>query len=287
MRQSDRINLRLHAGQDIPRRLVAKRIGIGLHRQHAAAVAAQDKRIFPFEVKAADHVTERNILLAALAPDQHVVQVIRVLALSGRGADDHWQQVGSLAVQARAAAGEVHLQRVINILFIYPQLAPKRGGVLRADDFAAVLPVIPDTIGSQICGENIANLAGEQAQAVGVRTFNPHLNGAVAGRAEHHAFRAGVYLRVVARNIAINMLRQGGNIALIVHAHHDLRIVAVLPLSAIGEDKPHAALANGGHGGDHPGLAVNGVLNIAGHLFGGRDIGTVREPEIDKENRRI
>ena len=83
------------------------------------------------------------------------------------------------------------------------------------------------------------------------------------------------------------MLRQRVNIALVVHTHHDLRIVAVLPLTAVGEDKPHAALTDGGHGGDHPGLAVNGGLNIAGHLFGGRDIGTVREPEIDKENRRI
>ena len=73
MRQHQRIDLRFHAGEDIPGGLVAERVGIGLHRQHAAAVAAQDQRILPFKVKAADHVTERNILLAALAPDQHVI----------------------------------------------------------------------------------------------------------------------------------------------------------------------------------------------------------------------
>ena len=137
------------------------------------------------------------------------------------------------------------------------------------------MPVIANAVGGRVRGEDIANLAGEQAQTVGVRTFNPHLDGAVAGGTEHHALRAGVYLRVVARNIAIHMLRQGGNAALVVHAHHDLRIVAVLPLPAVGEDKPHAALTDGGHGGDYPGLAVNGGFNIAGHLFGGRDIGTV------------
>ena len=83
------------------------------------------------------------------------------------------------------------------------------------------------------------------------------------------------------------MLRQGGNAALVVHAHHDLRIVAVLPLPAVGQDKPHTTLADGSHGGDDSGLAVNGSLNIAGHLFSGRNIGTVGKPEIDKENGRV
>jgi hypothetical protein len=83
------------------------------------------------------------------------------------------------------------------------------------------------------------------------------------------------------------VLRQGVNTALVVHAHHDLRIVAVLPLPAVGEDKTHTALTNGGDGGDHARLAVNRGFNIAGHLFGGRNIGAVGQPEVDKENGRI
>jgi hypothetical protein len=45
----------------------------------------------------------------------------------------------------------------------------------------------------------------------------------------------------------------GGDAALVVHPHHNLRVVAVLALPAVGENKTHTALANGGDGGDHPG----------------------------------
>ena len=45
-----------------------------------------------------DDVTQRNILLPALAPDQHVIQVIGILSLRFRRTDDNRQQVGALAI---------------------------------------------------------------------------------------------------------------------------------------------------------------------------------------------
>lgn len=83
------------------------------------------------------------------------------------------------------------------------------------------------------------------------------------------------------------MLRQSVNTALVVHAYHDLRVVAVLPLPAVGEDKTHTALTNGGDGGDNARLAVNRGFNIAGHLFGCRNISAIGKPEVNKEDRRV
>ena len=45
-----------------------------------------------------DDVTQRDILLAALAPDQHVIQVVGILSLRCRRPDDHRQQLGALAI---------------------------------------------------------------------------------------------------------------------------------------------------------------------------------------------
>ena len=83
------------------------------------------------------------------------------------------------------------------------------------------------------------------------------------------------------------MASEGVNTTLVVHAHHDLRIVAVLALAAIGEDKAHAALTDGRHGGDDAGLAVNCGFDIAGHFFRGGNVGAVGQPQIHKEDRRI
>ncbi len=83
------------------------------------------------------------------------------------------------------------------------------------------------------------------------------------------------------------MAGDGGDTALVVHPHHNLRVVAVLALPAAGENKSHTASANGGDGGSHPRLAGDRPLNIAGHLLGGVNIGTVGQPQVDKENGRI
>jgi hypothetical protein len=58
-----------------------------------------------------------------LAPDQHIIQVVSILALGGWWANHHRQQVSPFAIESRTATGEIHLQRVIDILFIYSQFA--------------------------------------------------------------------------------------------------------------------------------------------------------------------
>jgi hypothetical protein len=243
--QAKGINLRLHAGENVPGGLLAQRVRVRLHRQHPRAVASKDERIFPLQREAADDVTQRDILLPRLAPDQHVVQVIGVQPFALRRAHHDREQVAAFPVQPRPAAGEVHLQRVINVLLIYAKLAAQGGNVLWADHLAAVLPVVPDAARGRVAREDIVHLAGNQAQPVRVGAFNAHLNGAVAGGAKHHAFGAGVDLRIVSRDVLVHVARQGGDVALVVHAHHDLRIVAVLALSAVGQNKAHTSLTNG------------------------------------------
>ena len=66
-----------------------------------------------------------------------------------------------------------------------------------------------------------------------------------------------------------------GDAALIIHPHHNLRVVAVLALPAVGENETHTALADGGDGGDHPRLTGYRPLDIPGHLLRGVYIGTV------------
>ncbi len=56
--------------------------------------------------------------------------------------------------------------------------------------------------------------------------FNPDLDCAVAGRTKHHPLAAGVHLRRITRNIGIHVTSEGVNAAPVVHANHDLRIVA-------------------------------------------------------------
>ncbi|SAG86149.1 Uncharacterised protein [Enterobacter cloacae] len=82
------------------------------------------------------------------------------------------------------------------------------------------------------------------------------------------------------------MAGQGGDVTLVVHSHHDLCIVAVLPLSAVGQNKSHTSLTNRRDRSFHARLAVNGFLDITGHLLGPVNVGPVREPEVDKENWR-
>ena len=176
---------------------------------------------------------------------------------------------------------------MINVLFIYPQLAPQHRGVLRADHLAAVLPVVTHAVGGRIFGENIAHLTGQRAQRIRVRALNAHFNRAIPGGAEHNAFSAGVHLRVVSGDPGFHVAGDGGDAALVVHPHHNLRVVAVLPLAAVGKNKTHTALANGGDGGDYPWLAGDRPFNITGHLLGGVNVGTVGEPQVDKENGRI
>ena len=54
---------------------------------------------------------------------------------------------------------------------------------LGTDNLAAVLPVVANAIGGRVCGEDIAN-PGWRAGAGGRdRAFDPHFDGAVAGRA--------------------------------------------------------------------------------------------------------
>ena len=45
-----------------------------------------------------DDVTQRDILLATLAPDQHIIQMVGILTLCFRRPDDHWQQIGSFTI---------------------------------------------------------------------------------------------------------------------------------------------------------------------------------------------
>ncbi|MNS48776.1 hypothetical protein D3C72_813580 [compost metagenome] len=170
--------------------------------------------------------------------------MVCVLALAFRRAHDDRQQIGAFPIQPDAAAVEIHLQCAVDILFIHPQLAPGCRNVLRANHFAAVLPIIAHAVGSRIAGENRIHLACDQAQPVRVRPFDAHFDGAVAGRAKHHPFGTGVNFGIVPGNIVVNVAREGGDISLIVHAHHDLRVIAVLALAAVGQNKTHAPLTN-------------------------------------------
>ena len=154
---------------------------------------------------------------------------------------------------------------------------------MRADHLAAVLPVVTYAVGRRIRGENVAHLTGQRAQSIRIRALNAHFNRAIAGRAEHNAFGAGVNLRVVSGNPVLHVAGDRGDAALIIHPHHNLRVVAVLALPAVGENKSHTALANGGDGGSHPRLAGDRPLNIAGHLLGGK----VRQQVGDDELRVV
>ncbi|MNR32100.1 hypothetical protein D3C85_1496590 [compost metagenome] len=98
VRQGKGINLRFYPRQYIAGCFVTERVGIGLHRQHPAAVPAQDQRIFPLQRKAAHHVAQRNILLTILAPHQHVIEMVCVLTLAFWRAHDNGQQVRTFTV---------------------------------------------------------------------------------------------------------------------------------------------------------------------------------------------
>src|SRR5690606_16367477 len=195
----------------------------------------------------------------------------------------HGQQVAAFSVQSCPTAGEIHLQCVIDVLLIHAKLTSQRGDVLRADHFAAILPVVPDAVRRRIARKDVVYLAGDQTQPVGIGAFNTYFNGAVAGGAKHHPLRAGVNLRIVSCDVLINVASQGGDVTLVVHSHHNLRIVAVLPLSAVGQNKSHTSLTNRRDRSFHAWLAVNGFLDITGHLLGPVNVGTVMKPEVDKE----
>ncbi|MNL68833.1 hypothetical protein D3C87_1936130 [compost metagenome] len=91
----------------------------------------------------------------------------------------------------------------------------------------------------------------------------------------------------MAGDVLVNVACQRGDIALVVHPHHDLRVIAVLPLAAVGQNKTHTPLADGRDGGDHARLAVDRFFNVAGDFLGLSNVGAVGQPQIDKENRRV
>ena len=73
----------------------------------------------PIEIKAADHVTERDILLAVLAPDQHIIQVVSIPA-SAAGGRTITGSRSALAIQSRTAAGNSSPARYRYPVYLLP-----------------------------------------------------------------------------------------------------------------------------------------------------------------------
>ena len=88
--------------------------------------------------------------------------MVGILTFGGRRAHHHRQQIGAFAIQPGAATAEIHLQRTVDILLIHPQLAPQGRGILRADRFTTVLPVVAHATDGRIRREDSAYLAGYQ-----------------------------------------------------------------------------------------------------------------------------